>query len=230
MVDRFLEGERRGSSSRGAPLVGAVLEPSFYARPAEEVASDLLGCTIVSTVGGVEVAGTIVETEAYTGPEDEASHARARTGRTPRNAAMFGAPGTAYVYRIYGVHWCLNTVTTEEGHPAAVLIRAAAPLLGVETARARRPRVPDDALMRGPGNLCRALGISGELDAHPLQREPLRIHRGTPVDAERIVRGPRIGVTRAADLPLRFWIAGDPSVSARRTPPLNREKNDGRSG
>ena len=208
--------ERRGSSSRGAPLFGAVLEPEFYARPAAEVGPDLLGRIVHSSIGGIVVAGQIVETEAYTGPEDEASHARASTGRTARNASMFAAAGTAYVYRIYGVHWCLNAVTGEEGHPAAVLIRAAAPVLGVDAARTRRGALPEAALMRGPGNLCRALGIEGDLDGHSLQDFPLRILKGQATPAHLITRGPRIGVTRATELALRFQVAGDPNVSGPR--------------
>lgn len=216
MVDP-LDQERRGSSSRGAPPLGQVLEPAFYARPAVEVAPDLLGCVVHSSVGGIEVAGRIVETEAYTGPEDEASHARASTGRTTRNASMFAAAGTAYIYRIYGVHWCLNAVTDEAGHPAAVLIRAAAPLFGIEAARTRRGGVlPESALMRGPGNLCRALGIEGGLDGHSLRDAPLRILEGEGIPPNRIARGPRIGVTRAMELPLRFRVAGDPNVSGPR--------------
>jgi DNA-3-methyladenine glycosylase len=197
------------------PYAGEVLGAAFYARPAEIVARELLGAVIVSTIGGSVCAGRIVETEAYTGPEDEASHAAERIGRTKRNAAMFGPPGLAYVYRIYGVHWCLNTVTAEEGHPSAVLIRAAEPGVAIDVARARRGGRSDRDLMRGPGNLCAALGITGAFDHHALQEEPLVITAGKPVH-ERLVRcGKRIGVTRAADLPLRFWIAGSPWVSRR---------------
>jgi DNA-3-methyladenine glycosylase len=190
-----------------------ILPPDFFSRPAAVVARDLLGRTLVSRIGGVECAGRIVEAEAYFGPDDEASHASARIGRTLRNAAMFGAPGTAYVYRIYGIHWCLNAVTDEADHPAAVLIRAAQPLRGSEIARARRRGRADRDLMRGPGNLCAALAITGELNRHPLERFPLWIEAGEPVAAAAVAVGPRIGVTRAVDLPLRFWIAGSPWVS-----------------
>jgi DNA-3-methyladenine glycosylase len=197
-------------------MSGAFALPAgFYARAAEEVARDLLGATIIASAGGVECRGRIVETEAYVGPHDEASHAAARIGRTARNDAMFGPAGSAYVYRIYGVHWCLNAVTDEVGFPAAVLIRAAEPLDGIPVARERRRGRPDRELMRGPGNLCSAFGIAAELNRHPLQRPPLIITPGGEVPDALVRRGPRIGVTRATDLPLRFWIHGSECVSGR---------------
>lgn len=209
-----------------------VLPPSFYDRPAELVARELLGAIIVSTVDGVGTAGRIVETEAYTGPDDDASHAAARIGRTARNDAMFGPPGIAYVYRIYGVHWCLNAVTGRELHPAAVLIRALEPLEGLEAMRARRqaatprggprggeggagaPRtVPDRDLARGPGRLCQALGITGALDRHSLGETPLRFLPGRAGREEEVLATPRVGITRAAELPLRFVLRGSPWLS-----------------
>jgi DNA-3-methyladenine glycosylase len=189
------------------------LDASFFARPSEVVAREILGCDLISTVDGKRCVGRIVETEAYHGPDDDASHAAARIGRTPRNEAMFGRPGLAYVYRIYGIHWCLNAVTDALDFPAAVLIRAAEPIAGVEIARARRGDRPDHELMRGPGNLCSALGITGALDMHDLAHPPLVIARGTRIPDDHVRRGPRIGITRAADLPLRFFIDGNPSVS-----------------
>jgi DNA-3-methyladenine glycosylase len=213
--------ERPGFPVGGAPPVcafdvdGPALCPDFFARPAAEVARGLLGTVLVSGIGGVRSAGLIVETEAYFGPEDEASHASARIGRTSRNDAMFGAPGLAYVYRIYGIHWCLNAVTDEEGHPSAVLIRAAMPIHGRGALRTRRPGRPDRDLMRGPGNLCAALGVNGEMNRHPLDRQPLRILRGAPIYDRDIATGPRIGVSRATDLPLRFWLRGSRWVSVR---------------
>lgn len=174
---------------------------------------------LVSTVGGVETAGRIVETEAYIGPHDDASHAAARIGRTARNGSMFGAPGIAYVYRIYGMHWCLNIVTDEIDFPAAVLLRALEPLHGLDVMRARRhagqKHLPDTALASGPGRLAAALGITGDHDGHPLQREPLLITAATPVAAESITAGPRVGITRAADWPLRFREAGSAWTSRR---------------
>jgi DNA-3-methyladenine glycosylase len=167
----------------------------------------------VSGIGGARCAGRIVETEAYTGPDDEASHAHIRFGRTARNAAMFGPPGIAYVYRIYGMHWCLNVVTGPEDFPAAILIRAARPVEGLDAMRARRPGRPDRDLLRGPGNLCRALAVTGEHNFHPVQGPPLWVAPGEPVPDPDVVAGPRIGITRAADAPLRFRIRGDPYVS-----------------
>jgi DNA-3-methyladenine glycosylase len=200
-----------GGGEGGADL--GPLPPEFYGRGAEEVARDLLGALVVSEIGGVRCVGEIVETEAYTGPDDEASHAHIRFGKTARNAAMFGPPGIAYVYRIYGMHWCLNVVTGAEDFPAAVLVRAARPVAGIEAMRERRPGRPDRDLLRGPGNLCRALAITGEHNFHPVQDAPLRLAAGAPVADADVATGPRIGITRAADAPLRFWVRGDPYVS-----------------
>lgn len=190
-----------------------VLEPEFYERAAAEVASDLLGKMIVSTVDGLLCAGRIVETEAYIGPDDEASHAAARIGRTARNEALFGTPGLAYVYRIYGVHWCVNAVSDRRDFPSGVLIRAAEPVEGIDVATARRGDRPLRDLMRGPGNLGRALGITGALNLHDLTLPPLQIFDGPSVPRSRIVRGPRVGITRSVDLPLRFWVQKSPFVS-----------------
>jgi DNA-3-methyladenine glycosylase len=193
----------------------APLPPEFYARPAETVARELLGARIVSEIDGVRVAGEIVETEAYVGPHDAASHAWEKFGRTKRNDAMFGAPGTAYVYLIYGTHWCINVVTDEAEFPAAVLIRAAQPVEGIDAARERRPGRPDRELMRGPGNLARALGVTGEQNHHPLSGPPLWIEAGRTVPDAEAAAGPRIGIAahRAAEWPLRFWFRGSPWVS-----------------
>jgi DNA-3-methyladenine glycosylase len=187
------------------------LPAAFFARPCEVVARALLGARLVSTVGGRRAEARIVETEAYTGPDDPASHAAARIGRTTRNRSMFGPAGIAYVYRIYGVHWCLNVVTDRPEHPAAVLVRAAQPLAGLAVMRRRRWPAepgPDRDLLRGPGRLAQGLGITGELDGHWLNRPPLLILPGEPVDTALITAGPRIGITRAADWPLRFVIEG----------------------
>ncbi|WP_420128920.1 DNA-3-methyladenine glycosylase [Longimicrobium sp.] len=201
---------------RSARVDPAPLPAAFYARPAEEVARDLLGALLVSEMNGLRVVAEIVETEAYVGPHDEASHAAERFGRTARNDAMFGAAGLAYVYLIYGMHWCLNVVTGDEGFGAAVLIRAARTVGGIEHARARRPGRPDRELMRGPGNLARALGVGGGLNYHPMDRAPLWIAPGRLVEDAEVAIGPRIGITRAADWPLRFWLRGDPHVSGKR--------------
>lgn len=194
------------------------LPTRFFARPAIAVARDLLGTRIVSTVAGRYCAGRIVETEAYTGPEDDASHAAERIGRTSRNRSMFGAPGTAYVYRIYGVHWCLNFVTDRVDHPAAVLIRAVEPIEGVEVMRERRRSgIPDWQLGRGPGNLARALGIDGALDGHDLRSPPLQVVGGRRLPDSVVATGPRIGISRARELPFRFFVHSSRSVSGKRS-------------
>ncbi|HEX6369399.1 MAG TPA: DNA-3-methyladenine glycosylase [Longimicrobium sp.] len=200
---------------RSARVDPAPLPAAFYARAAEEVARELLGAVLVSEVGGVRVAAEIVETEAYVGPHDEASHAAERFGRTARNDAMFAAAGLAYVYLIYGMHWCLNVVTGEEGFGAAVLVRAGRTIEGIDHARARRAGRPDRDLMRGPGNLARALGVDGALNYHPMDRPPLWIAPGRTIAAADVAVGPRIGISRAADWPLRFWLRGDPHVSGK---------------
>jgi DNA-3-methyladenine glycosylase len=205
-------GSRARRSARPDP---SPLPAAFFAGSAEAVARGLLGALLVSELGGERVVAEIVETEAYVGPEDEASHAAERFGRTARNEAMFGAAGLAYVYLIYGMHWCLNVVTGDEGFGAAVLIRAARTVEGIGAARARRPGRPDRDLMRGPGNLARALGVDGALNHHPMDRPPLWIAPGRPIADADVAVGPRIGITRAADWPLRFWLRGDPHVSGR---------------
>jgi DNA-3-methyladenine glycosylase len=206
------------ASARG--LHADALDASWYARPAEVVARELLGAVIISTIDNVETAGRIVETEAYIGPHDDASHAAARIGRTRRNDAMYGVPGSAYVYRIYGIHWCLNVVTDRVDFPAAVLIRAIAPVHGIDHMHARRSRghtrLPDSALASGPGRLAAALGITGVHNAHPLDRLPLCIVAGARMDDAAIGCGPRIGITRAADWPLRFWESGSAWISRAR--------------
>lgn len=207
---------RREGSARPRRRADA-LPADWYARPAEQVARDLLGSEIVSTIDGLRTVGRIVETEAYVGPHDDASHAAHRIGRTARNEAMFGAPGTAYVYRIYGIHWCLNVVTDREDFPAAVLVRALEPVEGVGVMRSRRhagqKHLPDTALASGPGRLAAALGISGAHNGIPLEAPPLWIRAGTPLHGDVVRSGPRVGVTRAADWPLRFWETGSPWVS-----------------
>jgi DNA-3-methyladenine glycosylase len=192
--------------------VGAPLPPGFYARPAAEVAPDLIGRILRSTLGGHVALGRIVETEAYIGPEDPACHAASPIGRTARNAAMFGPPGTAYVFRSYGIHWCLNAVTDRIDHPAAVLIRALEPLGDLAPLRQRRG-VRDRDLARGPGRLTQALAITGELDGHPLHLPPLTVHEGAPAGPGRILTGPRIGISRATDWPLRFTLRRSPWIS-----------------
>jgi DNA-3-methyladenine glycosylase len=204
-------GVRR--SEREGPSDLPSLPHDFFARPAERVAKELLGCLIVSEIEGTRCVSEIVETEAYVGPDDEASHAHRRIGITARNQVMYGPPGVAYVYRIYGIHFCLNAVTDSDGFPAAVLIRAARPVSGITEMRRRRSGRSDRELLRGPGKLCQALGIDLSLNHHPLQAPPLRIAPGSAVDHAAIAAGPRIGVTRSVEEPLRFWIRDSPWIS-----------------
>lgn len=207
---------------------GRPLPASFYRRPAEKVAAELLGCLLVrrlpaSPAGRAAelLVGRIVETEAYVGETDRASHAHA--GRTTRNAPMYGPAGRAYVYFIYGMYDMMNVVCQRAGIPEAVLLRALEPVQGLEAMRRRRPAARRDAdLASGPGKLCRALGITRPLNGADLRGEVLWIVRGTLHPGERIARGPRVGVDYAgadARRPLRFWIDGDPHVS--RAPRLN---------
>jgi DNA-3-methyladenine glycosylase len=190
---------------------GEPIPPAFFLRDARKVARELLGACLLSSVGAEEVAGVIVEVEAYVGPQDPASHASERVGRTPRNRSMFGAGGNAYVYRSYGVHWCLNAVTGEEGFPAAVLIRGVDPIHGIETARRRREgREP---VCAGPGRLCQALGVTGALDGHALREPPLRILEGWRVPDGAVAVSGRVGIRKAAHWPLRFYVLGHPQVS-----------------
>lgn len=178
------------------------LEASFYARPAAEVARELLGCLVVSEAGGARTAGLIVETEAYTGPDDPASHAAAAIGRTARNDPLYGPPGTAYIHLNYGIHWCLNAVTDRDGHPAAVLIRALEPTEGEDVMLRRRGRAE---LTNGPARLTGALGIGPELQRHPLFAAPLWLEPGTPVPEADIVTTVRVGISKGAAMPLRFY-------------------------
>lgn len=191
---------------------GASLAQSFYARPTAQVARRLLGHLLVSELGGCRTVGRIVETEAYVGPHDPACHAYGLR-RTPRTEALYGPPGTAYVYFTYGMHWCLNAVTERRGFPAAVLIRALEPLEGIPVMRRRRDGIRDRDLCAGPARLCEALGITGRQNGSSLVRgaalRMIRDHRRR----QEIAVTPRIGITQAADWPLRFLIAGSPWAS-----------------
>ena len=169
-----------------------------------EVAPDLIGVTLL--VDGV--GGRIVEVEAYD-QEDPASHGY--RGRTPRNAAMFGPPGHAYVYRSYGIHWCLNLVCGEAGVPEAALIRALEPTAGIEEQRRRRGVEDLRALCSGPGKLCQALAITHAHDGLPLDRAPFRLQ--PRAETPEIVTAPRIGITQATELSWRYLAGGSPYVS-----------------
>jgi DNA-3-methyladenine glycosylase len=176
----------------------------FFARSVHDVAPDLVGCTLL--VDGV--GGSIVEVEAYD-HEDPASHGF--RGRTERNRSMFGPPGLAYVYRSYGVHWCLNLVCEEEGVAAAVLVRALEPTHGVERMRARRGAEDLRFLCSGPGKLCQALGVTGGHDGMAVDRRPFELFPA--VGRVEIVSAPRVGITAAAELPWRYGLAGSSFVS-----------------
>ena len=191
---------------------GPILPAAFYDRDTEHVSRDLLGCVLECSSPEGKTAGTIVETEAYIGEHDPACHAAA--GRTTRTDPLYGRPGTAYVYFIYGMYWCVNAVTRAEGLPSAVLIRAVEPLAGVDLMRARRARVRSDRdLTNGPGKLCIALGIGPEHNGASLQRGPLVIREGEAVDDRDVVIAPRIGIKKAADWPLRWYIRDNEFVS-----------------
>ena len=193
----------------------AVLPPHFFARDTALVARELLGCVLECHTESGIVAGRIVETEAYLGEHDAACHAAA--GLTARTAPLYGPPGTAYVYFVYGMHWCVNAVTRPSGLPGAVLIRALAPTEGLQHMRARRPAARRDIdLTNGPAKLCAALGIDGRYNSVALQRPPLLIRAGFPVPDADVLVTPRIGIRQAMDWPLRFAVVGDPYVS--RTP------------
>ena len=183
------------------------LGTDFYARSVHEVAHDLVGCL----VSRGSTAGRIVEVESYH-QEEPACHAF--IGMTPRTRVLFAAPGTAYVYRSYGIHACLNTVSEPEGVGAAVLIRALEPLEGLDEMRARRGVSRDEELCSGPGKLTQALGIGLELNGSSLVGGPIRIlPPPAGLASPRVVRGERIGITKAADLPWRFCDADSRHVS-----------------
>jgi DNA-3-methyladenine glycosylase len=196
--------------------LGAPLPVRFYDRPTELVSRELLGAVLECTTPEGVTRGRIVETEAYLGPDDPACHAAA--GLTPRTTHLFGPPGMAYVYLIYGMYRCFNAVTRERGHGAAVLVRAVHPLDGVELMRRRRPKAARDRdLTNGPGKLCLAMGIDGSMNGLSLRSGPLVIRAGEPVADDDVVVTPRVGITQAADWPLRYLVRDDPYLSA--TPP-----------
>lgn len=191
------------------------LNRDFYERPTLEVALELLGQRLVRILNGQRLSGLIAEVEVYIGEEDRACHAS--VGRTPRNEAMYGPAGHAYVYLIYGIHHCLNVVTEAEGFPAALLIRAIEPTEGIESMRARRPGRLDDQLTNGPAKLCQALAIDLGLNEADLCRgETLFLEQGERVADDAIVATPRVGVRGdelARTRPWRFHLQGNRYVS-----------------
>lgn len=195
-----------------------MIERSFYARPALDVARDLLGLVLVRRGPEGVAAGRIVEVEAYVGAEDKACHAA--RGRTARNAVMFGPAGHAYIYFVYGMHWCLNFVTEREGIPAAVLLRAIEPVEGIELMRARRPKARKDAqLTNGPARLCQALAVTGELNGADLclPESPIFVEDRS-LGHGPVVATARIGVDYAGEWaarPFRLYDESSAFVSAR---------------
>ncbi len=180
------------------------LRPADFMVDAPVMAQRLIGCVVL--VDGV--GGRIVETEAYD-REDPASHSHA--GPTPRNQAMFGPPGRAYVYRSYGIHWCINFVCREEGHGAGVLIRAIEPLEGIATMRERRGLHDLRLLCSGPGRVGQALAIVHAMNGHRLDQRPFEVLAAQ--EPHELLVGPRIGISKAADVPWRFGLAGSKFVS-----------------
>jgi DNA-3-methyladenine glycosylase len=207
-----LKSSLLGSRPRSQFHRGRALPRDFYERDTEIVSRDLLGTVLECETDDGIASGIIVETEAYLGEHDLACHAAA--GRTARTEALYGPPGTSYVYFIYGMYWCFNAVTRAEGLPSAVLIRALEPLDGVALMHKRRPRVKSEVdLTNGPGKLCTALGITGSMSAKSLQRKPLLIREGEPVTDDMVEVTTRIGITKSADWPLRWLVKGNRFVS-----------------
>ena len=205
----------------------------FFARPSVPVAPDLLGCVLEHQTEAGLVAVELTEVEAYAGASDPASHAY--RGKTARNAVMFGPPGHAYVYFTYGMYFCVNLVCLGNGSASAVLLRAGRIIEGEELARTRRPRgttkIPFRDLARGPARLCQALDIDRSLDGTDVcvPDSPLRMcwpdASATARSVDRkILSGPRVGISAAAEVPWRFWIEGEPTVSAYRPATPRRRK------
>jgi DNA-3-methyladenine glycosylase len=200
-----------------------LISRDFFARPSVQVAPDLLGCVLEHQTAAGLVAVELTEVEAYAGEADPASHAY--HGKTRRNAVMYGPPGHAYVYFTYGMHFCVNLVCLPEGSASAVLLRAGAIIEGEDLARARRARsaavVAVRDLARGPARLCQALDIDRSLDGADVcvAGSPLRVRwsgAGPEDRSAKIRTGPRVGIAQAAEVPWRFWLDGEPSVSVYR--------------
>lgn len=211
----------------------------FFSRDPESLARALLGTILVRTLESGEVLrATIVETEAYLGPHDRASHAY-NGRRTPRNESMYAKPGTLYVYFTYGMHHCANIVCGSPGEPVAVLLRALEPIQGLDTMRANRSRpgaarassIRDHELCRGPGNLCKAFALDRTHDGLDVVEGSIvsvEIPSSVPIDDRRVSRGPRIGIGNAGEwtaTPARFWVRESRSVSRSRREPTGGERS-----
>jgi DNA-3-methyladenine glycosylase len=200
----------RKHAARREIFQGSPLSRSFYLRPAPQVARELLGKILVFD----GVSGRIVETEAYLGEDDGAAHSA--RGITPRTRVLFGPPGHAYVYFIYGMYDCLNVVCEPDGIAGGVLIRALEPLTGLDQMRARRGSAKrDEDLANGPGKLTRALGIKIAHNGVDVTKGPITIHAAEQAEQFEIAASARIGITKSADLPLRFFIKDNKYVSRR---------------
>jgi DNA-3-methyladenine glycosylase len=203
--DSHLEmAQNPDTADAAAPRLGKPLKRSFFGRSVHEVAPDLIGATLL--VGGV--GGIITEVEAYHHTEPAA---HSFNGPTPRNRVMFGPPGFAYVYRSYGIHWCVNFVCEKEGSASAVLIRALQPTHGLPAMRRRRGLQEERALCSGPGKLCEALGITIKHNELPLDSSPFALH--ARLRKPDIAAGVRIGITKAIDLPWRYGLKGSRFLS-----------------
>jgi DNA-3-methyladenine glycosylase len=200
----LVKAPHSGKIASATPPLGKPLKRAFFDRSVHDVAPDLIGATMLfNGVGGV-----IVEVEAYHHTEPAA---HSYNGPTPRNLVMFGPPGFTYVYRSYGIHWCVNFVCEKEGIASAVLIRALAPTHGLAAMRRRRGLQEERALCSGPGKLCEALGITVAHSGLPLDRAPYALH--ARVGEADVVTGIRIGITKAADLPWRYGLRGSRYLS-----------------
>ena len=196
-------------NKRAAPL-----PVEFFTQSAETVARELLGRVVVSDLGGGRTAGRIVETEAYLGRDDPASHGY-QLRRNARNEALYGPPGQWYVYLSYGIHWCANLVCWSHGMGSAILLRALEPIEGLDLMRKRRGVEEDRQLCSGPGKLCQALGITRDLDGKAMAGSAVQVLDGNVSAGAQIAVTPRIGITKAAEWPLRFLIAGSRYTSGR---------------
>ncbi|MCQ3931061.1 MAG: DNA-3-methyladenine glycosylase [Chloroflexi bacterium] len=199
-------------------MTPTILNRDFYSQNARIVARELLGARLVRKIDGQRISGIIVETEAYTGVNDLASHGRLK--RTPRNLPMYENPGHAYVYLTYGMHWLLNVACEPEGRPAAVLLRAIEPVEGLDLMAERRPNRPTKEWTSGPARLTLAIGVDGRHNRVNLTDEQagLWIEQGTPIEDAQVSTGPRIGLGKRVPEPWfsmawRWWISDNPYVS-----------------